>query len=69
VKTTYTSAKLPEIYMKRIVCLHGVPTAVFPYVVLGLIGGEVRRRGRAMGCGISKEDRGGFSRGELDLER
>jgi hypothetical protein len=25
VNTTYTSAKLEDIYMKRIVCLHGVP--------------------------------------------
>jgi hypothetical protein len=28
VKTTYTSAKLAEIYMKRIVCLHGVPKSI-----------------------------------------
>jgi hypothetical protein len=28
VKTTYTSAKLAEIYMKRIVCLHGVPESI-----------------------------------------
>jgi hypothetical protein len=25
VKTTYTGAKLAELYMSRIVCLHGVP--------------------------------------------
>src|SRR3954453_15159219 len=28
VKTTYTSAKLADIYMKRIVCLHGVPKSI-----------------------------------------
>jgi transposase InsO family protein len=28
VKTTYTSAKLSDIYMKRIVCLHGVPKSI-----------------------------------------
>ena len=28
VKTTYTSAKLADIYMKRIVCLHGVPKKI-----------------------------------------
>jgi hypothetical protein len=28
VKTTYTSAKLAEIYMKRIVCLHEVPKSI-----------------------------------------
>jgi hypothetical protein len=28
VKTTYTSAKLADIYIKRIVCLHGVPKSV-----------------------------------------
>ena len=28
VKTTYTSAKLANIYMARIVCLHGVPSKV-----------------------------------------
>jgi hypothetical protein len=28
VKTTYTSAKLAHIYMKRIVCLHGVPKSI-----------------------------------------
>ena len=28
VKTTYTSAKLPKIYMTRIVCLHGVPRTI-----------------------------------------
>ena len=28
VKTTYTSAKLAEIYMKIIVCLHGVPKSI-----------------------------------------
>ncbi|XP_071683404.1 uncharacterized protein [Lolium perenne] len=27
-KTTYTSAKLADIYMKRIVCLHGVPNSI-----------------------------------------
>ena len=28
VKTTYTSAKLVELYMQRIVCLHGVPKKI-----------------------------------------
>ena len=28
VKTTYTSATLDDIYMKRIVCLHGVPKSI-----------------------------------------
>jgi hypothetical protein len=28
VKTTYTSAKLADIYMKRIVSLHGVPKSI-----------------------------------------
>jgi hypothetical protein len=28
VKTTYTSAKLADIYMKRIICLHGVPKSI-----------------------------------------
>jgi hypothetical protein len=28
VKTTYTRAKLAELYMSRIVCLHGVPTKI-----------------------------------------
>jgi transposase InsO family protein len=28
VKTTYTSAKLADINMKRIVCLHGVPKSI-----------------------------------------
>ena len=28
VKTTYTSVKLPKIYMTRIVCLHGVPRTI-----------------------------------------
>jgi hypothetical protein len=28
VKTTYTSAKMADIYMKRIVCLHGVPNSI-----------------------------------------
>jgi hypothetical protein len=28
VKTTYTGAKLAEIYMSRIVCLHGVPKKI-----------------------------------------
>ena len=28
VKTTYTSAKLADIYMKKIVCLHGVPKSI-----------------------------------------
>jgi hypothetical protein len=27
-KTTYTSAKLVDIYVKRIVCLHGVPKII-----------------------------------------
>ena len=29
VKTTYTSAKLANIYMTRIVCLHGVPRTMY----------------------------------------
>jgi hypothetical protein len=28
VKTTYTRAKLSELYMSRIVCLHGVPKKI-----------------------------------------
>ena len=28
VKTTYTGAKLAELYMERIVCLHGVPKKI-----------------------------------------
>jgi hypothetical protein len=28
VKTTYSSAKLAELYMSRIVCLHGVPKKI-----------------------------------------
>jgi hypothetical protein len=28
VKTTYTGAKLAELYMSRIVCLHGVPKKI-----------------------------------------
>ena len=28
VRTTYTSAKLAELYMSRIVCLHGVPKKI-----------------------------------------
>jgi hypothetical protein len=28
IKTTYTSAKLVDIYMKRIVCIHGVPKSI-----------------------------------------
>ena len=28
VKTTYTSAKLANIYMDKIVCLHGVPKSI-----------------------------------------
>ena len=28
VRITYTSAKLPELYMSRIVCLHGVPKKI-----------------------------------------
>jgi hypothetical protein len=28
VKTTYSSAKLTELYMSRIVCLHGVPKKI-----------------------------------------
>jgi hypothetical protein len=28
VKTTYSSAKLAELYMSRIVCLHGVPSKI-----------------------------------------
>ena len=28
VKTTYSSAKLAELYMARIVCLHGVPKKI-----------------------------------------
>jgi hypothetical protein len=28
VKTTYSSAKLVELYMSRIVCLHGVPMKI-----------------------------------------
>jgi len=27
-RTTYTSAKLAELYMSRIVCLHGVPKKI-----------------------------------------
>jgi hypothetical protein len=30
VKTTYMSAKLADIYMKRIVCLHGFPKSIVP---------------------------------------
>jgi hypothetical protein len=28
VKTTYSSAKLAEVYMSRIMCLHGVPKKI-----------------------------------------
>ena len=28
VKTTYTGAKLAELYISRIVCLHGVPKKI-----------------------------------------
>jgi hypothetical protein len=28
IKTTYSSAKLAELYIKRIVCLHGVPKKI-----------------------------------------
>jgi transposase InsO family protein len=31
VKTTYSGAKLAEIYMSRIVCLHGVPKKIVSY--------------------------------------
>jgi hypothetical protein len=30
VKTTYSGAKLAELYMSRIVCLHGVPKKIVP---------------------------------------
>jgi hypothetical protein len=30
VKTTYSRAKLVELYMSRIVCLHGVPKKIMP---------------------------------------
>ena len=30
-RTTYTSAKLAELYMSRIVCLHGVPKKIVSY--------------------------------------
>jgi hypothetical protein len=30
VKTTYLGAKLAELYMSRIVCLHGVPKKIAP---------------------------------------
>jgi transposase InsO family protein len=30
VKTTYTGARLAELYMSRIVCLHGVPKKIVP---------------------------------------
>jgi hypothetical protein len=30
VKTTYNSAVLAELYMSRIVCLHGVPKKIVP---------------------------------------
>jgi hypothetical protein len=28
VKTTYSGARLAELYMSRVVCLHGVPTKI-----------------------------------------
>jgi hypothetical protein len=28
VKTTYTEARLAELYMSRIVCLHGIPKTI-----------------------------------------
>jgi hypothetical protein len=31
VKTTYSSAKLAELYMSKIVCLHGVPKKIVSY--------------------------------------
>jgi hypothetical protein len=30
VKTTYSGAKLAELYMSRIMCLHGVPKKIVP---------------------------------------
>jgi hypothetical protein len=36
VKTTYTSAKLTELYMERIVSLHGVPKKIVSNQVLNL---------------------------------
>jgi hypothetical protein len=31
VKTTYLGAKLAELYMERIICLHGVPKKIVSY--------------------------------------